>query len=283
MCTVDPTSYQCTICMQGDANDDAVLFQALRQDTIDSGTPVLGDFISVAGDGRQYLSEVCEDGHMLCWDCHNKWALQSTKCPLCRNTMKDASASRKLEVYRDHAAAAELEPAPKPIPACLLPGRIELLMLVNGSGNLAPKAFMPLAVCFPAAVSVVLQNNNSMTVAAFLWRLSQNMGDDTHPVVSTRTDPAHWRLFVKTPSVRYPGQNVVMVHKLIPSDFVLLDIPKCIFDYHKQTLVLSMTPEYEHARDFVERGEATLEYLLQSGQDTLLWMTQGICNRRMIA
>jgi len=37
---------------------------------------------------------------------------------------------------------------------------------------------MPLAVCFPAAVSVVLQNNNSMTVAAFLWRLSQNMGDD---------------------------------------------------------------------------------------------------------
>jgi len=245
-----------------DPENTEIFFEVLRQKIAASGQVMHGDFISVDADGRQFLSEVCLHGHMVCWDCHRKWQAHHSTCPLCRRIMTDCESSRKLEVFRIERQ--------RTVPACLLPGKLDLSMLANGVGNTDSKAFMPLPCRFPGAVRVIFQNNADMTVGGFLWRLHQNMGDTTEPVPLKRTDPSLWRLFVKT--WRRHSHPHHVVYKVVPDDFCLLEIPQCIFDLFWLTLEVSMTPEYEFSHCKVEPGFATHDYLLKSGAETADWL-----------
>jgi len=184
-------AFQCRVCWQGvdDLENAEGFFEGLRRKIATSGYVVRGDFISVDADGRRFLLEVCLHGHMVCLDCHRKWQAHHNTCPLCRRLITNPESSRKFEIFRIERKRV--------VPVCLLSGKLNLSMLLNGDGNTDSKAFMLLPCRFPAAVRVIFQNNTGM-MGEFLWRLHQNMGDTTEPVLSKRTDPSSWQLFVKT-------------------------------------------------------------------------------------
>jgi len=80
---IEPTAWQCTICLDGeeDVTDEPVRFDQLVRYQEEAQTVIFAHFEG----GKQYICEVCEEGHCLCRNCADALFEEHDRpvCPVC--------------------------------------------------------------------------------------------------------------------------------------------------------------------------------------------------------
>jgi hypothetical protein len=146
-------------------------------------------------------------------------------------------------------------------PDSLLSGTINLTIRGNGSYTTEPANFMQIGSRSERCVRNFFDARKLMTVGEFCECLNNNL-QVGHPAMPFRTPTHQWCVFVKTS--KYEGVNICEEYRVLRKESLLLEIHPYILNNYM--LIVSMTPEYERAREKIVPGDATPEYLLESAK-----------------
>jgi hypothetical protein len=251
-----------------DPAKDENMFDELRDRSWREGYDVQGDF----GDGDQYLSEVCDNGHMLCEKCHVTWERTHRTCPFCRDTLIWSGESRKMQVFHTDEIATQqarnyifgntLGNLAR-IPRTLLQGGFSIRILGYGYSYCGFRSFMPPERAIrPQAYESTTRyffevQQPDMTVASMMQRMQMYSDSLNHPTRHERIDAALWKLCIVTRGVVNSYEKDV--YKQIDNNLRIVDIPEFVFDYSTQNLLICMNIHEEFWTGLIVPGIATLD------------------------